>query len=117
MIKSSNNRSQFRSGGFKHRGDNNNTTAAAAQVNNIKIEQPDASNEHEHDQSAANYNVPVNYVSIKRLDEAERQRCRDLNLCFRCRKPGHRVSQCEGIVTTNRSGLKPSVDIGGSKKY
>ncbi|MBS1986332.1 hypothetical protein JST99_00155, partial [Candidatus Dependentiae bacterium] len=117
MIKSSNNRSQFRSGGFKHRGDNNNTTAAAAQVNNIKIEQPDASNEHEQDQSAANYNIPVNYVSIKRLDEAERQRCRDLNLCFRCRKPGHRSSQCEGIITTNRSGLKPSVDIGGSKKY
>ena len=114
MIKSSNNRSQFRSGGFKHRGDNNNTAAAAAQVNNIKIEQPDASNEHEHDQSAANYNVPVNYVSIKPLDEAERQRCRELNLCFRCRKPGHRSAQCQGVP---RSGLKPSVDIGGSKKY
>lgn len=111
MIKPSNTRPQYRPNTFKHRTENNNATAAAAQLNNIKIDQPDASTEHEQDQPTGNINL--NYVGIRPLDEAERQRCREQGLCFRCRKPGHRSAQCQGAP---RPALKPSADI-SSKKY
>lgn len=33
-------------------------------------------------------------VRINKLDEQTRQLCMDQNLCFKCRKPGHRSSTC-----------------------
>jgi hypothetical protein len=51
------------------------------------------------------------------MDDAERQRCRDNRLCFRCRQPGHRSSNCTVFTSSGqRPALKPSADI-SSKKY
>jgi hypothetical protein len=48
---------------------------------------------------------------IQKMDEAERERCRKNNLCFRCREPGHRSHQCPKFS----SSFRPSADV--SKKY
>ena len=38
--------------------------------------------------------APMRGPARPRLDEAARQRCFDQDLCFKCRKPGHRFREC-----------------------
>ncbi len=37
----------------------------------------------------------------KKLDDKERQRCRDNNLCFKCRQPGHTWRNCSNFSLSN----------------
>ena len=37
-----------------------------------------------------------------KLTDAERERCFKENLCFRCRGPGHRSSECTKYPSNNR---------------
>ena len=39
--------------------------------------------------------MDVDAIRIKKLTPEERQRCFENNLCFKCRKPGHRSNQCK----------------------
>ena len=38
--------------------------------------------------------MDVDAIQIEKLTPEERQRCFENNLCFKCRKPGHRSNQC-----------------------
>ena len=38
--------------------------------------------------------MDVDAIRIEKLTPEERQRCFENNLCFKCRKPGHRSNQC-----------------------
>ena len=38
--------------------------------------------------------MDVDAIQIEKLTPEERQRCFKNNLCFKCRKPGHRSNQC-----------------------
>ena len=39
--------------------------------------------------------MDVDAIRIEKLTPEERQRCFENNLCFKCRKPGHRSNQCQ----------------------
>jgi hypothetical protein len=60
--------------------------------------------------------IELNFTAPDRMDATERQRCRDNNLCFRCRKGGHRSVNCPEFKSNSAAyRLSPSTDI--SKKY
>lgn len=101
--------------GGKQRTEQGGATAAAIGVNNVKVDSSDAQNDYEN--QSQDQQLAFNYVAPRPMDEAERQRCRDNRLCFRCRQPGHRSVNCTVFTSSNqRPGLKPSSDI-SSKKY
>ena len=45
---------------------------------------------------------------IPRLDEAAKQLAREQDLCFRCRKPGHRAVNCTGFSSNDRPQTNPT---------
>jgi hypothetical protein len=86
-------------------------------VNNVKVDGVDdtISDESKYDESTLS--VQLQYAAPSRMDDAERQRCREQHLCFRCRNPGHVSRSCpifKSGPSSNR--LRPSTDI-SSKKY
>ena len=86
-------------------------------VNNVAIEDFNNQNQNEFKYDDSVPSVPLSYVAPTRMDDAERQRCRDQRLCFRCRQPGHISQNCSVFKSTPSSHrLRPSADI-SSKKY
>lgn len=84
-------------------------------VNNVSVDN------NNQDQQESKYDatpaVPLNYAAPTRMDDAERQRCRDQGLCFRCRQPGHIGQHCPIFKSGPSSHrLRPSSEI-SSKKY
>ena len=99
----------------KYRAESHAPTSAYVPVNNIEIDESQISNNDEEQSQQAQGSL--HYVAIRPMDDAERQRCRENKLCFRCRKPGHRSTNCTAFTSSStRSVLKPSADI-SSKKY
>lgn len=90
---------------------NNEHVPSAVQVNNTNISQQSNLNSIEQQEQQV---MQLNYIAPSRMTDAERQRCRELHLCFRCRKPGHGSTNCP-TFTTNKP-FRPSTDI-SSKKY
>lgn len=110
---------QFKNRPFapRYRNEQGTPSPTTVAVNNVKVDQQEQHREYES--QSADQQVSLNYVAAapRPMDEAERQRCRDNRLCFRCRQPGHRSSNCTVFTSSNqRPGLKPSTDI-SSKKY
>ena len=99
----------------KYRNEQGTASSTPVTVNSVKI---DTQEQHyEMENQPQGQQVPLNFVSPKPMDEAERQRCRDNRLCFRCRRPGHISTNCPVFTSSNqRPGLKPSAEI-SSKKY
>ena len=80
-------------------------------VNNVNATSFQSMDQHEAEPSS----VSINYIAP--MTDAERQRCRQQRLCFRCRKPGHMSTACPVFTTPNRPiPLKPSVPITYTKK-
>lgn len=110
---------QFKNRPFagKYRNESTAPTYTPVAVNNVKIDSHEPQNENEN--ASQDQQVSFNYVAPRPMDEAERQRCKEQRLCFRCRKPGHRSADCTVFTSTNSrpgTGLKPSADI-SQKKY
>ena len=71
-----------------------NTNEIAKGRNNPFIPFQDNRNNN-HTQKKQDPNaMDVNAIRIEKLTPEERQRCFENNLCFKCRKPGHRSNQC-----------------------
>ena len=80
-------------------------TSGPISVNNISVDP----NESESSSISVNFIAP--------MTDAERQRCRDQRLCFRCRKAGHMSTACPVFTTPDRPApLRPSVPITYQKK-
>jgi hypothetical protein len=47
--------------------------------------------------------MDVDSVRVGKLTDEERKRCRDNNLCFRCRKPGHSATACKVKFDNSRT--------------
>ena len=103
------------------RNNNNNNTfrkpfdhskARSVPVNNITAASPETK-DPDQNQEPASYAATLNYIAP--MTDAERQRCREQRLCFRCRRPGHISTNCPTFTTSKcPSSFKPSVPI--SKK-
>ena len=60
-------------------------------------------NNNNHTQKKRDPNaMDINAIHIEKLTPEEWQRCFDNNLCFKCRKPGHRSSQCQNPFTNKQ---------------
>lgn len=101
--------------GNKYRSESTSHPSSTISVNNVKIDLQQPTNEHTDTNESQS--VSLNYTAPTPMDEAERQRCREQRLCFRCRQPGHRSSNCTIFTSTSSNNrLRPSAEL-SSKKY
>jgi len=111
------NRNGSKFNGGKFRSDQQSNGSTTVSVNNVKLDQQESlydDNMHNDDQSQ---NVTLNYAAPTPMNDAERQRCREQRLCFRCRQPGHRSSNCTIFTSSSRSaGLRPSAELNNYSK-
>ena len=99
----------------KYRSESSSQPSSAVAVNNVKVDTQQPST-NEYTDTTESQSVSLNYTAPTPMDEAERQRCRELNLCFRCRQPGHRSRSCTIFTSASNNRLRPSSEL-GSKKY
>ena len=101
---------------FKHVWERTNEIAKGR--NNPFLPFQDNRSNHNNTQKKRDLNaMDVDAIQIKKLTLEERQRCFDNNLCFKCRKPGHRSSQCRNPflgkwkqLTTTTAKIKEILD-------
>ena len=105
-------RETYRSGKYRS---GSGTNQAVVPVNHVKVDETDHTSEISNPVSSVE--TSLNFVAPSPLTDAERQRCRELGLCFRCRQKGHRSANCTAFPPNpNHQRLKPSTDI-SSKKW
>lgn len=82
-------------------------SSALHHVNTYEHQKEPGSDGEEGEQSTPSGEPAQLNAVLTKMDEAERDRCRKNNLCFRCREPGHRSRQCPKFT----SSFRPSTDV------
>ena len=102
---------QYKQQDGRHRAESSHSNSTSIPVNNVTVSTNESRNESQ--QQEVTTSAPLNFIAPRPMNDAERQRCRDNHLCFRCRQPGHVSVNCPVFTSTSgrAPSMKPSVPI------